>query len=127
MARYGAKDRVMFASALVLGVLNNFAQGKLQLRQGEDTYGLKVTNYVSPFGTLSAIYHPLFEGTTYGGYAVALDMSQAKYCNLKGRDTLVRENIQENDRDGRKDELLTEAGVKLGFEKKAGKLLGVTS
>jgi hypothetical protein len=42
--------RTLFASALVLGVLNNFAQGKLQLRQGEDTYGLAVTHYVSPFG-----------------------------------------------------------------------------
>jgi hypothetical protein len=68
--------RTFFASALVLGVFNNFAQGKLQLRQGEDTYGLAVTHYVSPFGRLDAVYHPLLEGTTYGGYGLALDMSR---------------------------------------------------
>jgi hypothetical protein len=75
-ARYGARTRTFFASALVLGVINNFAQGKLQLRQGEDTYGLAVTHYVSPFGRLDAVYHPLLEGSTYGGYGLALDMSR---------------------------------------------------
>jgi hypothetical protein len=69
LARYGNRNRTLFASALVLGVLNNFAQGKLQVRQGENTYGLAVTTYVSPFGTLDTIYHPLLEGAVYGGYA----------------------------------------------------------
>jgi hypothetical protein len=130
-ARYGGRTRTLFASALLLGVLNNFAQGKLQVRSGESTYGLKVTTYVSPFGTLDALYHPLFEGAVYGGYGVALDMSQVSYVYLAGngenRDTHINRNIQENDRDGRKDEFLTECGEKLGQEKFHGKLVGVTS
>jgi hypothetical protein len=131
-ARYGGRNRQFFAAALLLGVINNFAQGKLQLRQGEDTYGLAVTHYVSPFGRLDAIYHPLFEGATYGGYGVALDMSQIKYCYLGGgpggsRDVHEVPHIEENDRDGRKDELRVECGVKLGHEKYHGKLIGVTS
>jgi hypothetical protein len=59
-------------------------------------------------------------------------MSEVKYVYLGGgpggdRDTHKNENIQENDRDGRKDEFLTECGFKLGQEKKHGKLIGVTS
>jgi hypothetical protein len=132
LARYGNRNRTLFASALVLGVLNNFAQGKIQMRQGENTYGLAVTTYVSPFGTLDTIYHPLLEGAVYGGYAIALDMSELSYVYLGGgpggsRDNHKRENIQENDRDGRKDEFLVECGFKLGAEKKHGKLIGVTS
>jgi hypothetical protein len=55
-----------------------------------------------------------------------------KYVYLGGgpggdRDTHVRENIQENDRDGKKNELLTECGVVLGPGDKHGLLIGVTS
>jgi hypothetical protein len=132
LARYGNRVRTLFSSALVLGVLNNFAQGKLQVRQDDSTYGLAVTNYVSPFGRLDAVYHPLLEGSTYGGVALALDMSEAKYVYLGGgpggdRDNHKNENIQENDRDGRKDEFLVECGWVLGFEKKHGKIIGTTS
>jgi hypothetical protein len=118
LARYGNKSRTLFASALVLGVLNNFAQGKLQVRQGEDTYGLAVTHVRVAVRPLDAVYHPLFEGATYGGYGVALDMSEVKYVYLGGGPGGPRhaqaENIQENDRDGRKDEFLTECGERSG-------------
>ena len=132
MARYGARNRTLFASALVTGVLNTFATGKLQTAPGNTTYGLNVMHYVSNFGRLDVVYHPLLEGATYGGYALALDMSEVKYVYLGGgpggdRDTHINRNIQEPDRDGRKDELLTECGIVLGHEKKHGKLIGVTS
>ena len=131
--RYSSGGRkVAFGSPLVVSVLNAFAAGKLQTRQGESTYGLAVQDYVSPFGTLHVMTHWLLEGAVYGGYLVGLDMSEIKYRFLGGgidgsRDTHIARNIQETDRDGKKDEYRTEAGLELGQEKKHGLLTGVTS
>lgn len=125
-------NRVLFASGLVVNAITGFAIGKLETHQSETTYGMNVQRYVSPFGSLDVVWHPLFEGTYYGGYAALLDMSEVKYCYLNGdgpggsRDTHVRTNIQTNDLDGRKDEYLTECGLQLGNQKKHALLTGVT-
>jgi hypothetical protein len=36
---------------------------------------------------------------------------------LQNRDTAIKENVQENDRDGRKDLIRGECGIQLGLEK----------
>jgi hypothetical protein len=129
--RYGGRNKVLLASPLLTSVLNAFAQGKLQIRQGETTYGLAVMNYVSPFGTLGVVTHNLLQGTKYGGYGVALEFDEIKYRYLDGgvgdaRDTHILTNRQGNSTDGRLDEYLTECGLQFGSESKHGLLTGVT-
>jgi hypothetical protein len=123
-------NKLLIASRLILSVLNDFAQGKLETRQGESTYGLAVTRYVTPHGSVDVVPHPELRGAVYGGYAVLLDMDEVKYRYLaneeENRNTHIRENIQERDRDGRKDEMLTEAGLQFGLEKRHGLLTGIT-
>lgn len=129
--RYGSRRKVMLAAPLVVSVMNAFAQGKLETRQGESTFGLAVMKYVSPFGTIDMVTHWLLEGTIYGGYGILLDLDELAWRPLSNedehRDTKVRKEIQENDRDGRKDEYLTEGGLQVGHEQKHGLLTGVTS
>lgn len=119
------------ASGLAISVLNAFAMGKLETRSGENTYGLSVMRYVSPFGTIDLVRHPRFQGAVYGGYLLILDMSEVKYRYLanedENRNTHIRENIQTRDTDGRKDELLTEAGLQFGQQKKHALVTGITS
>ena len=126
----GNRRKVLLASGIVLQAINQFAQNKLQIRQGENTYGLSVMTYVTPFGTLDLIVHWLLEGTTYGGYAVGLDLDQLAWRPLssdqESGDTHVRTNIQANDADTRKDEYLTEAGLQFGQEKMHFVLTGIT-
>ena len=124
--KYGSKEKLMLASGRVLSVINGWALGKLQVMQGEKTFGLAVVKYVSPFGTLNIVYEPLFEGAVYGGYAAILDPENVKYRPLKGRDTKLRTNIQANDIDGRSDEYLTEAGLEVRSAKTHALLTGVT-
>jgi hypothetical protein len=123
-------EKLGLASNLVIGVLNAFAMGKLETRQGESTYGLKVTRYLSPWGTIDLVPHPELRGAVYGGYLLILDMEQVKYRYLanedENRNTHVRENIQAADVDGRKDELLTEAGLQFGQEKRHALVTGIT-
>lgn len=128
--RYGSRNKVVLASALVGSVLNQFAVGRLQVRQGDNTYGLAVTDYISPFGRVNVVTHWLLEGSVYSGYAIGLDMDEVKYRYLangdSNRDTHIRTNIQAPDSDTRKDEYLSEVGLQFGQEKRHFLLTGVT-
>jgi hypothetical protein len=129
--RYGGKEKWAFGSPLVLDVLNAFPRGKLQVQQGETTYGLRVMQYISPHGTINFTTHWLFEGATLGGQMWIVDTDAIRYrflANRRGsRDTHINTNIQAPDVDGRKDEYLTEAGLQFGQEKRHAKIIGVTS
>lgn len=131
LARYGGPNRTVFVSSVVMSAINQYGQGKILTDVGGTQYGFKIRTYISPFGDANIVYHPLLEGTKYSGYAIALDMTQLKYRYLGGgkdgsRDTHVRTNIQENDRDGRKDEVLSEVGLQFGLERRHGLATGIT-
>jgi hypothetical protein len=129
--RYGAKEKWGFASQLAVDVLNTFPRGKLEVQQGEKTFGLRIFQYISPHGTLNLVTHYLLEGTTLGGQIWVMDSDVVKYrylVNKRGaRDTTLNKEIQANDVDGRKDEYLTECGLELGSELRHGYIYGITS
>ncbi len=132
--RYGSDKKTLFASPLLVSVLNSFSQTKLNTRVGEDTYGVAITQWVSPHGTINIVKHNLLEGATWGGYGVLLDMGRnnVSYRYLDGggplgsRDTKLLRNRQANDRDGQLDEWITEAGLQFGQSKTHAVLTGVT-
>lgn len=129
--RYGRQRKVAFAGGLPIQVMNQFAQSKVQVRTGESTYGLNITDYVTPFGQLSLVWHPLLDGEVYGGTILILDLEVVMKKYLAGgvggsRDTHLNENIQENDRDGRKDEYLSEVGLKFGQAKRHATITNIT-
>lgn len=131
--RYGNKKvKTLFCSRLFAGVINTYPRGKIQAIQSDQdsTYGLNVTRFVSPFGTLNVVIHDLFEGTEYAGYGVILDLSMVKrrpLANQEGsRDTQVLPNRQGNGVDGRQHEYLTEVGLEVGLEKTHAIYTGVT-
>jgi hypothetical protein len=129
--RYSSDRRVAFCSMLAVDVMQGFPRGKLHVTQSEQTYGLNVMKFVSPHGELRLITHKLFEGTVYSGYIAILDMDQIQYRYLANehgsRDTHINRDIQENDRDGKKDEYLTEAGLQFGMARAHGLVTGITS
>lgn len=125
--RYGSSEKLMLCSARMLSVVNSWGDAKLQLEQGETTFGLSITKYVTPFGVLNLVYNPLLEGAVYGGYGLILDVENIKYRPLQGRDTKLETNIQANDEDQRKDQYLTEAGLEVRLPKTHALITGVTS
>jgi hypothetical protein len=125
--RYGSGSKLAMASGIGVSALNKFPASKQQTRNDETTYGMNVTHYTSPFGSLNLVYHRLLEGTKYGGYIVVVDIDEVKYRHLGNRDTKVLPNRQANDLDGRKDEYLTECGLQFGQERTHGVLTGITS
>lgn len=133
--RGGNANLTLFAAPLVISVINAFAVGRLHVVSKETSYGLNVMEYISAFGTMKLVSHPLLSGAVYGGYAIAVDFKTdgtIRYRFLSGdgpgpsRDTKLLTNRQENDRDGLKDEWLTEASWEVGLPKRHGVLTGVT-
>jgi hypothetical protein len=129
--RYGSSKKLALASAVGVSALNKFPASKQQTTNSEKTYGMDVTTYTSPFGSLRLVYDRSLEGTKYGGYILVVDMDNVAYRHLANdemsRDTKLLTNRQPRDQDGRKDEMLTEAGLQVGLQKTHGVLTGITS
>lgn len=112
---YGtSKEKIFLASPMLITKINSWAKGRLEIIQSDmdKTYGLNVMRYVSAFGALNIIQHPLLINA-YDGYGIALDMNELSYRPLSDSDTRLKTNIQANDEDGQRDEYITEAGLEL--------------
>lgn len=132
--RYGPKTKTAFASRLAVDVVNGFPRGKLEAVQADQdtTYGLNVMKFRSPHGELNFVCHDLLEGAKFGGYIAILDLAQIRArplanAEVGSRDTHIKENIQANDADSRKDEYITEGGLEFGQEKTHALITGITS
>lgn len=126
--KYGSKDKILYASARLLSVINGWALGKLEIDQEAKKYGLSVFKYVTPFGNYNIINGMnTLEGAVYGGYGLILDPENITYRPLEGSDTSLKTNIQANDADGRMDEYLTEGGLEVRNKETHAVITGVTS
>jgi hypothetical protein len=122
--------RLFVASPLLISVFDLIALGRMQLVPSDKVYGMTVKQWVTGHGTLMIVKHRLLEdgpgGVGYGGYGLALDMDKFMIRPLANSNTKLYADIQENDRDGVKDEYLTEAGWQISSPLVHGILSGVT-
>ena len=77
---------------------------------------IDISSVTTSWGGLNFIAHPFFRGDM-ADKAVCIDLSNVALRPLSGngisRDTFVETNIQDNDIDGRKDQIITEAGLEV--------------
>jgi hypothetical protein len=125
-----SNSRLFLASPLLITVMDQIAMGRLNVMQGESTYGLGIKQWVTGHGTLNIVKHRLLEngpgGTGYAGYGLALDVNKLMFRYLPGRNTKLYTDIQANDLDGVKDEYLTEGGWQVANPLLHGIVKGVT-
>jgi len=78
--------------------------------------GVPVTSIDTLYGKLNFVMEPLLRGP-WANHAIAIDLDNVSYRPLVGnsesRDTQIMTNVQANDMDGRKDMILTEAGLEI--------------
>lgn len=139
--RYGSKTKFGFGGRTAVSVVTAMPRAKLEVVQADDddTYGLNIMKYRTPLGTLNLVTHNLMSDSTteYDTHIAVLDMVgdgqklvRRRYLSGGGygdSDTHVRENIQPNDQDGRKDEVLSEVGLEFGMEKAHGIYTNISS
>lgn len=124
--RYGSKDKIAFCSATALQALNKFPASKQVTQNNETTYGMDVSTYTGPFGSIKTVWHKLLEGNKYGGYMIVVDMQNIAWRPLNNRDTKLLSNRAPNDQDAKKSEFLTEAGLEFGLQRSHAVLTGIT-
>jgi len=116
---YGSLSKIAFMAARPISVVNGFAKDKLQVvDQAKKEFGLNIVKYISPHGDINMVKHPMFEGNVFGYYCAVIDLADdvVQYRFLRGRDTSLKQNIQENDEDSTKDEYFSEVGIQFANE-----------
>jgi hypothetical protein len=121
---YGNDTKMMFAGGQVLQAINEIARGQILMKPVESTYGMKISEWVTPFGTINIVHNPLFV-QDYAGYAFVLDMESFAYRFMNNRDTQLQTNIQAPDADGEVDQYITECGLQRAHAAKHSLLKGV--
>jgi len=91
---------------------------KLDVQNIQGAFGHQVTKVNTLFGNLHFVPEPLFRNQD-DNLAVAVDLANVKYRPLVGngvsRDTHIISNVQNNNVDGRKDIVMTEAGLEISL------------
>lgn len=128
--RYSKSRKLLLASPTIMQAINNFAKDKLVTVSEDDSYGLALRDYRSPFGDVTLANHWLLSGDVYGGYAILIDTDNCILRPLRGGDGKNRfakraRNIQANDQDARKDEYITEYTLQVVQEKTMALMTGV--
>lgn len=114
--RYGGKEKLALGGSTVLHVLNQLAKNKSELNvaPADQTYGFRLIEYVTPFGTLMLYNHPLMtDNPTWRKELFVLDLPSIKYRYVD--DTRFLTNRQAPGDDCSKDEFLTECGLEVHF------------
>tara|TARA_R100001463_G_C3536354_1_gene222057 strand:+ start:1078 stop:2403 length:1326 start_codon:yes stop_codon:yes gene_type:complete len=128
-------DKLVLASRKVMawlqklsgdGFLKNTvgtSQYNLDVQNIKGQFGHEVTKVNTIFGNLHFVAEPLFRNQDEN-IALAVDLANVKYRPLAGngvsRDTHIMTNVQNNNVDGRKDMILTEAGLEISLPETHG-------
>jgi len=126
--RFGSKEKIAFCGSGALLVLQKLQRlnASIQIIPGNDKFGLGMTKWLTPFGTLNLINHPMFSDHPVHRYTMAIvDVNKLRYRFMKGRDTGLLKNRQGNGQDGVIDEFLGEVGLEVQHEKCHGYILNM--
>ena len=133
--RYGPARKMFFASREIVSFLSIIADNKIQTRTTDKSFPLALTEYVSPHGKIYIVTHnqlkdnaptSTLNNDAYHGWGLLLDLDSIFHRPLKGRNTMLRTNIQANDADGRVDGYLAECCPQIIQEKNHAVINGVT-
>jgi len=129
--RYGSREKLCFAGSGALLAINRLikAGGNFDYKAETTSYGLQVSKWVTAFGTINVMTHPLFsyEVTTRNAMAI-FEPKDLKFMYID--DTMYKSDDQMTkggwtNRDGLKEEYLTEAGLEYHHPDGWGWLTGV--
>jgi hypothetical protein len=130
----GSGEKLCFCGNQFLNVINQMgeARGDMNLSQGDSVYGLKLTTWITPFGTVYMKNHPLFnEITTHSKMGLFIEPRNIIYRYLAGngvnRNTKFLTDREANDEDSTEDEFLTECGLEVQHEATHGILKNVNA
>lgn len=130
--RFGGREKMVFAGSGALLAINRLVKyaGQIQLTPTTTSYGIKVNRWVTAFGEISIMTHPLFSyETTTRNAMLIFEPSMLRYrfiddTNFYGMD---RNKVSPSHErlDGVKEEWLTECGLEYHHPTKFGFFTGI--
>lgn len=127
---FGSNEKMAFTGNRGLTALNQVARknSAYQIHTGEKEFGMNVTRFLCPHGTLVVKSHPLWNqqsggttnGTAYFGMnstMVILDAADLKYVTLEGDDIRYEAKLEANGMDGSKSGYIGELSLEMAFAK----------
>ena len=124
-----AQNPLAFAGELIFEGLTKWSQTDLQLMRNENTFGMAIAKYVDRFGKPSPFtpHRELLQGPQFGGSLYNLDLKELAVGSLKGLDTHMEVDVQDNDQKQKIDEFRTWFTFKWGNERRHARLHNATS
>ena len=114
--RYGSREKVAFAGSTAINNLTQMAKNKstIETVPTDQTYGMHMVKYLTPFGALYIVNHPLFSNDPVWRKDLCIvDFDKVNFRYIT--DTKLRKNVQNPGQDASIDEFLTEAGLEVHF------------
>lgn len=132
MFRYGKSEKLAFCGSGALLGLNQLAEtyGTIQITPKTKAYGLAVNEWITPFGTLDLVTHPLFSFEATNRHSMVIfEPAGLRYRYVSDTVFMSEKSEQQNTgwtrRDGTDEEYLTEAGLEYHHPNGWGYLNGV--
>lgn len=121
--RYGKREKLALCGDGTLMALNKIVKngGDYMFTPTTKSYGISVIEWVTPLGKLNLLTHPLLSReTTTRNSMIVIEPENIKYRPLKNRDTFFKADpsLKQggwSQKDGIKEEYLTEAGLEYHF------------
>jgi len=130
--KYNSNRKTMFCGSRLLNKVDGWANEKSYIEESNtlEQYGMIVKSLKTRNGIIDLVKEPYFDkfkvgDTPLNGYGVVLELPLIKLKYLSNGVLKARDDIQENDRDGRKGEWLMEAGIAVNVQKAHAILRGV--
>lgn len=114
----GSTEKLALVGNRSLNTLNKLMRDNYTITATPETstYGMKMTQIITPYGTLQLKQHPLLSKDGFEDWGFVIDTAKLKYRFLRGRDTMYRENVQNPGDDATKNEFLTECGLEINHQ-----------
>jgi hypothetical protein len=119
----GSDEKLFLAGAQAINVANKLGRAfhHIEVTPKDETYGMRMVTWQTPFGTLQIKQHPLLSRSSiFKSWGFVIDPKYIVYRYLDGRDTQYLTNRQNPGDDAIKEEYLTDCGLEVQFEKTHG-------
>ena len=133
--RFGANEKLAFVgSGALLGIeALAMAEGQMNIQTGQKVYGMEITKWNTPFGSINMKTHPLFSSdVTTRNMMVIIEPKELEYKYIndttffgEGQATQHPSGYGARRLDGLNEEFLTECGLEFGLPQKCAVLNGI--
>lgn len=113
----GGGTKYFFCGARWQTVIESWGRDKIEYRNHDTILGLRLGEYQTAHGRVIIVRDHLLTGEAFGHYAFLVDMNHVRYVFLKGNDTKLHKNVQDNDRAATEDEFRTFCGLHVDIER----------